>query len=110
GRVAAPQLPGQYNTITFEGIPLDPPGPGVSRTFRITNVRINVASLGISQGFWTQATSAVVAVTGNTPVAIEGAQQIIGYVQPSINSTVTGTGEAGSKVHVVEGFASAWRT
>jgi uncharacterized protein (TIGR03437 family) len=34
----------QANTIAFRGVPLNPPGPGVSRTIRITNLRANIAA------------------------------------------------------------------
>jgi len=33
------------NMITFQGIPFDPPGPGATRLFRITNVRVNATQL-----------------------------------------------------------------
>jgi uncharacterized protein (TIGR03437 family) len=35
----------QANSITFRGVPVDPPGPQGVRTMRITNLRANVAAL-----------------------------------------------------------------
>ncbi len=35
------------NSLLWQGVPLDPPGPLGSRIFRITNVRVNASQLGV---------------------------------------------------------------
>ncbi|MBN9659631.1 MAG: hypothetical protein J0H49_15720 [Acidobacteria bacterium] len=34
------------NAVTFQGIPLDPPGDGRTRKFRMTNIRVDASQLG----------------------------------------------------------------
>src|SRR5215471_3790312 len=43
GRIGTPQTPGQLNAVTFLNVPVDPPGTSISRTLRITNLRVNAA-------------------------------------------------------------------
>jgi hypothetical protein len=39
GRIGTSFNPGQFNAVTFNGVPIDPPGTGTSGSLRFTNVR-----------------------------------------------------------------------
>jgi hypothetical protein len=107
-RIGTPQNPNQLNAITFYNVPIDPPGMSNPRTIRITNLRINPASIGLSQNFFSSFATANVTV-GDPKIGVSNSQQIVAYLQSGLTATTTGTGSAGSKVHVSEGFASAWK-
>jgi hypothetical protein len=73
------------NQVTFFGIPILPPtSTGVSRIFRITNVRINAAGLGASGFTGTFQVSAAISISGNTSVPIYTPVQIAGFVQTGL--------------------------
>jgi hypothetical protein len=84
GRLGTPQNPGQLNAITFLGVPLDPPGTVTNRTFRITNLRVNAASIGAASGFSPNPVDAVIAVTGSASPSISNPQQTMAYVETSL--------------------------
>lgn len=73
------------NQITFHGIPMLPPSPGSPRTFRVTNVRISVASLG-GGAFFSTGILAAVFIGDSTPV--QNATVIAGFFQSGLNTTV----------------------
>ena len=62
------------NSIVFQGVPIDPPGPGVYRTYRIVNVRVNANSFAPS-GVPVQVVANVLAtlpLQNTNPAAIVG--------------------------------------
>jgi len=72
------------NTVTFIGIPIDPPGTApAQRIIRITNVRANVNLLGTSSGNSAPpAVTAQITSTPSTTLPINGlATQAVGSVQ-----------------------------
>jgi len=79
---------GQANSITFLGVPIDP--PVTSRTFRITNVRVNASGAGgISiQGGLTPVL-AFVSSSSSTSVQINNPQNYVGFVANGLTTTVT---------------------
>lgn len=81
GRLAPVQNVGQQNSITWLGVPLDPPGTTTNRTIRITNVRANAVSLGVSSTFITSQVQMNISVSGNTSLAINNPSQIVAFVQ-----------------------------
>jgi hypothetical protein len=85
GRIGALQNANQYNAVTFLGVPLDPPGTGIGRTLRITNIRANANQLGVSTTFTTQQILMNVAINGPTTVTLANPQQIVGYVNKGLN-------------------------
>ncbi|HXP85923.1 MAG TPA: hypothetical protein VN841_14460 [Bryobacteraceae bacterium] len=91
--------PGQDNAITFEGVPLDPPGSG-KRVLRITNVRGDSDLLGGGGSI-----SGTVHVEGSTFVSISNPTQILSFNVPGMTASVPAMG----KIRVIEGFASSWK-
>ncbi len=108
GRIGGPGNPNQLNTITFANVPIDPPGLGNTRTLRITNIRLNTASVGVSQSFFsvTIADTAGITLTG---AVINNPQQVVAYIESGLVTSVSGAGSPGSNVNVKESFSSAWK-
>ena len=82
------------NSVTFVGIPIDPPGTQSNRIFRVTNVRAN-ATIPAPGGSGTpgqiialiSATPATNPGTGTTSTfAINNPTQIVGFVQTSLQT------------------------
>jgi len=76
-----PQNPGQANIITFNGVPIDPPGTGGTRSIRITNVRADAEFLGVASTFSLQTITMSVSTNGSTSVGINVSSQIVAFVQ-----------------------------
>jgi hypothetical protein len=85
------------NSVTFIGIPIDPPGTQSSRIYRITNIRAN-ATIPAPGGSGTpgqiialiSATPATNPVSGTTSsFAINNPTQIIGFVQTSLATSLS---------------------
>jgi len=90
-RVGTQQNPGQFNAVTWSGVPLDPPGTTTTRTLRFTNIRANANFLGVSSTFTTNFVQAQISVNGNTSMSINNPQQILAFVQKGlITSLATG--------------------
>ena len=53
GRTGTAQNPNQFNSVTWLGVPLDPPGTTTNRTIRMTNIRADAVFLGVSSTFTT---------------------------------------------------------
>jgi hypothetical protein len=88
------------NSVSFVGVPIDPPGTQNTRVYRITNVRAN-ATIPAPGGSGTpgqiialiSATPATNPGTGTTSsFAINNPTQIIGFVQTSLATSLTQTG------------------
>ena len=67
------------NQITFFGVPVDPPGTGTVRSYRITNVRANASQLGVSSTLVPSQITMYISVTGSLP--IQNPQITVAYVQ-----------------------------
>jgi hypothetical protein len=90
------------NSVQFVGIPVDPPGTQSTRVYRITNVRINANSIpagplgtpGQVVAFIsaTPATSPSTGLTSSFP--INNPQQIVGFVLPSLSTSIVGATSA----------------
>ncbi|MGJ5818510.1 InlB B-repeat-containing protein [Paludibaculum fermentans] len=75
------------SAIAFQGVPLDPPGDGKSRTFRMTNLRVDASGLSpqvISGG------QVLASVTMTGPNSVSGTL-LVADVQPPISTTVLET-------------------
>jgi len=81
GRQGVPQNSGQANAVSFLGVPLDPPGTGTTRTFRITNIRADAESIGISSTFAQSQIQMNIGITSTTSLSINNPQQLVAYVQ-----------------------------
>jgi hypothetical protein len=76
------------NQVTFQGVPiLAPVSSGVTRIFRITNVRANVAGLGGGGLPGTTQLLASVSISGSTSVPINNPVQIAGFIQNGLSVT-----------------------
>ncbi len=53
------------NTVTFYGVPVDPPGAGNRRAFRITNIRANATAIPVSN-----LAQVVAQISANPPAAL----------------------------------------
>jgi len=83
------------NSVTFVGIPIDPPGTTSNRIYRITNVRAN-ATIPAPGGSGTP--GQIIALISATPAtspggltstfAINNPTQIVGFVQTSLTTAV----------------------
>jgi hypothetical protein len=84
------------NSVTFIGIPIDPPGTQGTRIYRITNVRAN-ATIPAPGGSGTP--GQIIALISATPAtspggftstfAINNPTQIVGFVQTSLSTSIT---------------------
>ena len=80
---------GQTNSVVWLGVPLDPPGTTTSRTIRITNIRANAVGVGVSSTFTVAQIQMNISVSGQTAVSINNPQQIVAYVQRGLVTKVT---------------------
>lgn len=95
------------NSVQFVGIPIDPPGSQSTRIYRITNVRAN-ATIPAPGGSGTpgqiialiSATPATSGQTGQSSTfAINNPTQIVGFVQTSLQTTVTAFASASTALN-----------
>jgi hypothetical protein len=73
------------NSVTWLGVPVDPPGPSATRTYRIRNVWVNASLLGVSS---TSIPTQVVLLTASPNVPINNPQQTVAFVQAGMTSSV----------------------
>jgi hypothetical protein len=93
------------NQVTFQGIPiLAPVSSGVSRVFRITNVRANVSGLGGGGLPGTTQLLASVSISGSTSVPINNPVQIAGFIQSGLTVTFRNLNNSGSLSSSGTGF------
>jgi len=84
---------GQANIITFNGVPIDPPGTGGTRSIRITNVRADAEFLGVASSFSLQTITMSVSTNGSTSVGINVSSQIVAFVQHGLIVLNDGKGD-----------------
>jgi len=76
------------NSITFPGVPVDPPGAGAFRVLRITNIRANVNALGPP----TQPPTPVVETVSPFPpqfLPVSNPTQTVAFIQQGFTSSVS---------------------
>ena len=98
------------NSITYPGVPFDPPGAGGSRIFRFTNVRVNPSSLA-SQA----QVSISVSITGGTTINVSPSQIAVGATVTPVTVTQKGVqmganGLAQFVLEFTESNASTFKT
>jgi hypothetical protein len=87
------------NQVTFFGIPILPPtSTGVSRVYRMTNIRINANALGASGFTGTFQVQASISISGNTSVPIYTPVQTAGFVQTGLTTALKSTSVGGFSV------------
>jgi len=108
-------------SVTFFGIPVLPPvTTGVSRVFRITNVRVNASGVGGGLAGVPGQITASISISGATSLPITNPNTVVGYVAQGLKSAVTGAasfnqcnsvgGGYGAILQFQEGFATAFKT
>ncbi len=118
------------NSIVWLGVPIDPPGTTATRIIRIKNIRANANQLGTSATLVPTQIVMFVSISGETSVAVNNPQQIVGYVlkglSVSYRDTVakllqcvstnkdlatdpTKSGSLTFSVRFTEGFATAFK-
>ncbi len=73
------------NSITYPGVPFDPPGAGGTRIFRFTNVRVNPSSLAAQAQV-----SITVSITGGTTINVSPSQIAVGSTVTPVSVTEKG--------------------
>jgi hypothetical protein len=77
------------NQVTFNGIPvLAPVTSGVSRVFRITNVRTNAAGVGSAGPAGTTPLNASISISGSSSLPINNPVQIAGFIQTGLATSI----------------------
>jgi hypothetical protein len=100
-----------FSSIKFVGVPVDPPGTGNVRYFRITNLRANATAFTGCSMTTLCTISATVSATlpGNTDPFIGNVQA--GTILPGLVTQISNTPNlrTPATVRITEGFPSAWR-
>jgi hypothetical protein len=93
GRLGTPQDPNQYNAISWLGVPLDPPGTTTSRTIRITNIRADAHTLGVSApgNFFYNTVQMSISISGATSLSVNNPQQTVAFVGLSLITNINRT-------------------
>ena len=73
------------NSVVWLGVPIDPPGTTATRILRIKNIRANANQLGVSATLVPTQIVMFVSISGETSVAVNNPQQIVGYVLPGLS-------------------------
>jgi len=114
-----PGGPSGAQSITFLGIPVDPPATGLL-TYRITNIRIQAPSITPFQ-YGLVPVYAYVSTSSSTSITItQSAQPIVGYVAPGLIFSASGTNPSllqclsysdvtAGTLTFAEGFANAFK-
>ncbi len=76
------------NSVTFIGVPIDPPSSTGSRIYRITNVRANANQLGISSTLVPSQVLAFISTSGPSRFQISNAQFPVATVRPGLSAAV----------------------
>ncbi len=80
------------NSVTFFGIPIDPPGGGASRVIRIVNIRANAHALGLGvPGSPPTPIMASLSVSGSLSLPVVNPLQTVAFVAQGLTSSVSGS-------------------
>jgi len=101
-------VPPVSNRVNFIGVPFDPPGAG-TRIFRLTNFRVDAATLGLGPGGSPVPVKMVISVAGTIALTINLPEQVVGYTQSGLTFAVPLPTPVTSTVRVTEGFAGAFK-
>jgi len=85
------------NQVVFNGIPILPPVTGgFERVYRITNIRANIAGLGVTSPAGTQQLLASISISGSTSLTVNNPVQIAGFIQAGLSTSLRNTSNTGS--------------
>jgi hypothetical protein len=107
-------------SVTFQGIPVLPPvSTGLSRVFRITNVRVNANGAGGGIAGGPGQINASISISPANAFTLQNSNPIVGYINPGLKSSVSGaatfaqcnatTGLA-AVLNFTENFGTAFKT
>lgn len=69
----------QFNSVNFNNIPVNPPGPNGQRVLRIKNLRVNASQLPVNTGVL-----AFISLSGNNLGSLNNAQQTVAYTKQGL--------------------------
>lgn len=112
----ADTVPGNPQAVEWKNINFTPPGTtGVTRTLRMVNIRVNASAAGLT--VTPTPVNLLVSVTGSLTLPLSSPFLVVGYIQKSLEVTVTGATliqcvEPEDEVGVTfkELIPNAWRT
>jgi hypothetical protein len=79
---------GQANSLQFNGVPFDPPGTIPTRTFRITNVRVNVSA--VASSLVPQPVYMYLTISTSNGLNVNLPAQVVGLVLNGLQSNSSG--------------------
>jgi len=77
------------NSVTFFGVPVNPPTTTGSRVFRITNVRVNAQPLAGGSASGASPVQASISISGATSLSIQNSAPNVGYVSNGLSTSAT---------------------
>ena len=83
------------NSVTFFGVPVQPPGTTASLVYRITNVRVNAQPLAGGSASGASPVQASIVISGATSLPIQNPAPIVGFVSSGLTATA-GTSQSNS--------------
>jgi hypothetical protein len=108
------------NSVTFYGVPILPPTTLGSRTYRITNIRVNAQSLAGGSASGASPVQASIVLGGPGALPILNSAPVVGYVSTGLTATASGptslqqcntqTRTYASLLTFTEGFGTAFKT
>ncbi|MCO5352662.1 MAG: hypothetical protein M9913_17500 [Bryobacteraceae bacterium] len=78
------------NSVTWLGVPVDPPGTAGNRIIRLTNVRANANQLGVSSTLIPTSINMFISISGTGSLALTNPQLTVAFVQPGMTFSATG--------------------
>jgi len=106
-------------SVTFQGVPVLPPvSAGVSRIYRITNVRVNANGAGGGIAGGPGQVNASISISGATSLPISNPNPIVGFIQKGLTTSASSATLAqcnsqstlGSILNFTELFGTAFKT
>lgn len=78
------------NSVTWLGVPVDPPGTAGNRIIRLVNVRANANQLGVSSTLIPSSINMFISVSGTGSLALSNPQLTVAWVQPGMTFSASG--------------------
>lgn len=72
------------NSVTWLGVPVDPPGTAGNRVLRMVNVRANANQLGVSDTLIPSSINMFISISGTGSLALTNPQLTVAFVQPGM--------------------------
>ncbi|MCL5745713.1 MAG: hypothetical protein M1541_17615 [Acidobacteria bacterium] len=83
------------NSITFLGVPVEPPGTTGARIYRITNLRVNASAIQPSGALPGQVTASL-SSSGSTSLPISNPSVVIGFTQAGLGFSIRSRADGGA--------------